>query len=808
MATQFTGRDSIAAILSEMTLEEKATLLTGGSTFATAALEKYGIPAALFVDAGGGVNLRQYLSNLLNVGRIKTKDSPDGGMGTLSQLVYIMDNLDHPENLNASERELLDVFREYLKGLVPCGDLPSCFPVNSLLASSWDPKVVRACGEAVGREASAFGVDMLLGTPCINIQRDPRGGRGFEGYSEDPYLISRLAPEYPKGVQEQGVIADLKHFAVNNQETNRQTIKVHISERALREIYLPGFEACVRNGGVRNVMTSYNWINGVAAAHNKWLIEDVLRGEWGFDGFVVSDWGGVYDQAAAIQAGNDICMPGPRSIAPIIEAVQSGKLSEEKLDICVERFLNVLADMPVMRGRRYEDIDSEASREVAYQAALAGMVLLKNEDGCLPLSDDVHVCFYGKESRHFVESGVGSGRVHTNKTSDMVGCVAARLGEGNVSFENPEAKADAVVVTLFAAGQEGADRDDMCFTEEMWARYMRARTHARSCGSRLIVVLNIAGPVDLETISREADAILLVYFPGQEGGHAAADLLTGHACPSGKLAQTFPRRLADVPAYMNFPGEYDDVNYGEGIFVGYRWYDARGIAPLYPFGFGLSYTSFEISDVQAKETFNYDEDAEYSISLKLTNQGKCDGAEVVQIYLSDDKASLPRPVQELKAFEKVFLRAGESKRVDLKLNRRDLMFYDARLGRWVCEPGGFEIRIGTSSRDIVAVHRFRAKGKNPYAFGAQTQFRKLISNARARQVWLDAIPSEIMSEEELKRKTAYIAFHFTVEMAFDSYIRPKMNAAQADHLFEQICSRLGEIDESTLTQKYEEKEIF
>ena len=303
----------------KMLVEERAALLWGaGSFFVTFPI--YTLLAKKLAKDPYEVGIFQY---------------------TLSRLVYIMEHLECPEELETEEREILERFLAYLKTLVPSGDLPSCFPVNSLLASTWNPEIVRACARQVGKEASAFGVDMLLGTSCVNIQRDPRGGRGFEGYSEDPLLVSRLAPQYALGVQEQGVCADVKHFAANNQETNRQTINEIVSERALQEIYLPAFRACVQEGAVGSVMTAYNWINGEACAHNERLIDGTLRDKWKFDGVVVSDWGGVYDQVAALQAGNDLCMPGPRDITPIVNAVREGTLSEKKLNASVERILRM-----------------------------------------------------------------------------------------------------------------------------------------------------------------------------------------------------------------------------------------------------------------------------------------------------------------------------------------------------------------------------------------------------------------------------------------------------------------------------------
>lgn len=800
----------ILDVLAEMTLEEKATLVTGGSSFGTAPIERLGVPAAVLIDGGCGINLRQYLAQLLHTKKISGTPELSGEMGSLSRLVYIMEHLECPEELGEDERGVLEQFLAYLKTLVPSGDLPSCFPVNSLLASTWNPEIVRACARQVGKEASAFGVDMLLGTPCINIQRDPRGGRGFEGYSEDPMLISRLAPEYALGVQEQGVCADVKHFAANNQETNRQTINEMISERAMQEIYLPAFRACVQKGRVGSVMTAYNWINGQACAHNEQLIDGTLRAKWKFDGVVVSDWGGVYDQTAALKAGNDLCMPGPRDIAPIVNAVREGTLSEEKLNESVERILRMLVQMPVMRSRQEHDIDSEAARKVAYQAAAEGIILLKNDAKALPLRPDCTAAFYGAWKSRFIESGAGSGCVFTNKTSSLVDAVRGIVGEARVLADTATDETDAIVVTIAAFGTEGADRQDLKLDTKERAVLERAIRDAKQHTCKLIVLLNVAGPVELGEYLPDIDALLCMYFPGQEGAHAAADILYGRVNPSGKLAQTFPKHLYDCPAFGNFPGEYDQVCYGEGIFVGYRYYDSRHIEPEFPFGFGLSYTTFSLDELETDAVeFRVDEQEQWRCRVRVTNTGSVPGQEVVQLYLKDEVSSLPRPEKELKAFEKVRLEPGESKVVTLSVSKADLEFYDEKLGRFVCEPGWFTVQIGTSSRDLPLSTRMRAIGKNPYAFGADTQFSTIAKHPQARHELLRHLGPDILNEQELRKRTAYISFSYTLRDAWEQDLRPlAADASDADQRFEALCCALSEIDVTDLRNAYRETEIF
>ncbi len=579
----------------------------------------------------------------------------------------------------------------------------------------------------------------------------------------------------------------------------------------MQEIYFPGFRACVQEGGVKNVMTAYNWINGEACAHNRWMLQEVLREQWGFEGFVVSDWGGVYDQVAALQAGNDLCMPGPRGIEPVVEAVRSGELPEAILDASVERILRALVEMPVMRGRSQTDIDSEAARQVAYDAAADGIILLKN-NGVLPLTPDTNVAFYGARSERFLESGIGSGRVHTNKTSSMAAWARWIAGVDRVTMGQAAPETNVIVVTVSAHGQEGADRQSLQLDPAERRTLLKALEDAKVNQCRVVLVLNVAGPVELQEFVNRVDAILCVYFPGQEGGHAAADILYGIVNPSGKLAQTFPKHLYDCPAYGNFPGENNRVCYGEGIYVGYRYYDSRHIEPLFPFGHGLSYTTFRLSNLRLqRETFNYEQEDSLSVTVRVTNTGAVPGKEVVQLYLADESSTLQRPVRELKGFCKVALEPGESRDVTLKLTRESLRAYDERLHSWVCEPGWFRVQVGNSSRNLPLEGRFKAVGRNPYAYGPGTQFVALAKDARASQVLLEVLPKEVLTPEELRRQTAYVAFSFTLQDAWEQNLRPALRgyseeAAQA--LYARLCTALEEIDVSAGQASYEETEIY
>ena len=503
-------------------------------------------------------------------------------------------------------------------------------------------------------------------------------------------------------------------------------------------------------------------------------------------------------------------MPGPRDIAPIVNAVREGTLSEEKLNESVERILRMLVQMPVMRSRQEHDIDSEAARKVAYQAAAEGIILLKNDAKALPLRPDCTAAFYGAWKSRFIECGAGSGCVFTNKTSSLIDAARGIVGEARVLADTATDETDAIVVTIAAFGTEGADRQDLKLDTKERAVLERAIRDAKQHTCKLIVLLNVAGPVELGEYLPDIDALLCMYFPGQEGAHAAADILYGRVNPSGKLAQTFPKHLYDCPAFGNFPGEYDQVCYGEGIFVGYRYYDSRHIEPEFPFGFGLSYTTFSLDELETDAVeFRVDEQEQWRCRVRVTNTGSVPGQEVVQLYLKDEVSSLPRPEKELKAFEKVRLEPGESKVVTLSVSKADLEFYDEKLGRFVCEPGWFTVQIGTSSRDLPLSTRMRAIGKNPYAFGADTQFSTIAKHPQARHELLRHLGADILNEQELRKRTAYISFSYTLRDAWEQDLRPlAADASDADQRFEALCCALSEIDVTDLRNAYRETEFF
>ena len=452
----------------------------------------------------------------------------------------------------------------------------------------------------------------------MNLHRDIRNGRLFEGYSEDPFLVSALAPSLVKGLQAEGVAANVKHFAANHQETNRMNINEFIPERALQELYFPGFKACVE-AGVETVMSAYNQINGVPCTENRGMLHDMLRQEWGFEGVVMSDWNAVYHPAAAVNAGNDLAMPGPIAPDALTAAFQDGTLSSEALCISANR----IADL----ARKYAkpamgEISPEETDEAAYNAAAEGIVLLKNEN-TLPLSETARIALYGEHAEYLLTCGEGSAGILTNRNVSFEKALSERFA--GVSRNGMEG--DALIYVYSLPGREGNDRKDISVPLQIRKEWETLLADADSRGMKKILVLNVSGPVALDGWENRFDGIFCVFLPGMQGANALADCLCGKVNPSGKLPLTFPKRLEDVPAYLNFPGDGMQVHYGEGVFVGYRWYDARKIEPLYPFGHGLSYTDFSIERLTA-ETDTFTDSV--TVHAEVINKGSRGGKTVIQ----------------------------------------------------------------------------------------------------------------------------------------------------------------------------------
>jgi beta-glucosidase len=640
--------------------------------------------------------------------------------------------------LPEAQRGFMQAMADEFRALLPAAGLPTCFPPGITMASTWDPDLVGACAAAVADEAKAFGVGMVLG-PNVNIHRNPLGGRIF-----DPYLAGRIAVGYVQGMQARGVAADPKHFAANNQETNRQRINEHIPERALREIYLPAFRAAVEEGGAWTVMSAYNKINGYDCAMNRWLLTDLLRGEWGFEGFVVSDWGAAYDRIEALLAGNDLEMPGPQDPRVVIEAVESGRLPEAVLDERVANILGVWARIPAFEPERRPPLDRAASVRAATAIARDGAVLLKNEGGVLPLTRKGKIGVVGPNAANPYSTGGGSAGIASPYKVSLFEGLDARYGhataDGGVEYGDIPEGAVAVVVAAGVNSSEGADRatwdlpgSDVTLIHDTAAR-------CRMLGIPCIVVLNVCGPVEMASWVDEVDAVLLLWLGGQELGHAAAALIAGDANPSGKLVTSWPVRYEDVPSAINWPGEAGEVWYGEGLFVGYRYYDRAGVEPLYPFGHGLSYTTFGLSNLRlSAQQMDLDRGDALAVSVDVTNTGRVAGSEVVQAYVADPQSTLLKPPKELKGFRKVALAPGQTETVVFTLDRRALEHWDPTEHAWVVEPGEFRVLVGTSAADTPLAAAFTATGENPYGYGPRTTLGRLMAEPQAMNVVMGTV---------------------------------------------------------------------
>ncbi|MBC7248812.1 MAG: glycoside hydrolase family 3 C-terminal domain-containing protein [Anaerolineae bacterium] len=853
--------DKIEELLSQMTIEEKVSMLAGSAMWYTTPVPRLGIPA------------------------IKVTDGPYGARGGRSS---------------------------FAAG----GPTAACFPVSVALAATWNTDLVQRVGQALGEEAKTKGAHILL-APTVNIHRSPLAGRNFECFSEDPYLSARLAVAYIKGVQSQNVGTAVKHYVCNDSEFQRTTISSEVRERALREIYLPPFKAAVQEAYAWAVMASYNKVNGTYASENPSLLTDILRNEWGFEGLVMSDWFGTKSTAAAVKAGLDLEMPGPPVWRgeKLLQAFRAGEVDEATIDRSVRRLLRIIAKSGAFENpedRPEQAVDKPEHRALARQAAAEGMVLLKNEDSILPLNIEriKSLAIIGPNAKVARIMGGGSSQVNPHyaitpfegilsKVGDAVeigyemGCTNHKLlppinpawltpsgaqAERGLTleyFNSPDCSGPPVKTTvvetseqtwfgefdpevnpaqfsarltgrftapetgrytfglssagpsrLFIDGRQVIDRwssstdsgpAELTFTLDMAAgqscelraEYSKPSTtplaslrlgclppmpedaidraaalaaasdvalvfvglsdewesegfdrpdmelvgdqvalieKVAAANKNTIVVLNTGSPITMNWLDKVA-AVVQAWYPGQECGNAIADVLFGDVNPSGRLPLTFPKRLEDNPAYINYPGENGKVYYGEGIFVGYRYYDKKKIEPLFPFGYGLSYTTFAYHNLRLSAS-EIDADEELQVSVEVENTGTRAGQEVVQLYVRDVAASLMRPEKELKGFAKVFLEPGETKTVTLTLNRESLAYYDDLAQQWVAEAGEFEVLVGSSSRDIHASARFTLKTTSRFGgpekggvrLGLDSTLQLLLANEEARAILNKHLP--------------------------------------------------------------------
>lgn len=689
----------VKKLVNELTLEEKASLCSGADFWHTKAIDRLNIPAAMVSDGPHGIRKQENLADHMGVA-------------------------------------------ESIKAIG--------FPTASAMACSFDRDLLHKVGDALGEECVAEDLAVLLG-PGINMKRSPICGRNFEYYSEDPVVAGELGAAFVNGVQEHGVGTSLKHFAANNQEWRRMSISAEIDERTLREIYLAAFETVVKKAQPWTIMCSYNRINGVYSCENDWLLNKVLRDEWGFEGLVMTDWGAMDERVPSLKAGLDLEMPDCHGETDklIVKAVQSGELEEPVLDTAVERILTMVDKYLTARkgidpASMVHPLPSSVERgyDVAAHHALArttaeqSAVLLKNED-ILPLQKDKKIAFIGEFAK--VPRIQGGGSSHINNTSvesalDAAGDSVSYAQGFHIDEETTDetllqeaitlAKESDVAV-IFAGlpdsfESEGFDRTHL----NMPANQNELIARISEVQPNVVVVLHSGSPIAMPWLDKVA-GVLQMYLAGQASGGAAVNLLFGDATPCGKLAETFPLHLEDNPSYLNFPGNREKVCYQEGVFIGYRYYDKKKMDVLFPFGYGLSYTDFTYSNmkvtVNGKNAADVDvikETDEIVVSADITNTGNCDGAEIVQLYIKNPVVYEIRPEKELRDFAKVFLKAGETKTVTFTLNARAFSYYETRIHDWYAESGDYEILLASSSRDIRLQYTVSITGSKKIPFVA------------------------------------------------------------------------------------------
>ena len=679
----------IQKTVSQMTLEEKASLCSGLGAWNTQPIERLGVPSIMMTDGPHGLRKQEVAS-------------------------------------------------DHLGQSVPA----TCFPPAALSSCSFDRTLLREMGTALGDECNAEDVRIILG-PGVNIKRSPLCGRNFEYFSEDPYLSGEMATAYIQGVQSKGVGTSLKHYAANNQETRRMSGDSKVDRRTLEEIYFPAFKKTVREAQPATVMCSYNRINGEYASENRWLLTEVLREQWGFEGLVVSDWGAVNDRVKGLAAGLELQMPGmsDQDDKKIAAAVRSGALDEAVLDTAVERVLSLIER--VKGDGTKPSFDKEKHNALARKVAAESMVLLKN-DGLLPLKKDAKIAFIGDFAQTPRYQGAGSSQVNPVMMTSTLeaskayaeitycrGYVTNRCDEADSALETEAvAAAKAADICVLFVGlppayeSEGFDREHM----RLPGGHNSLIEAVAAVNSNVVVVLHNGSPVEMPWADK-AGAILEAYLGGQAGGGAVADILFGAVNPSGKLAESFPKKLSDNPSYLYYIGEGDTVEYREGIFVGYRYYDAKEADVLFPFGHGLSYTTFAYSNLRLSAP-SIDDTQMLTVTADITNTGKAAGKEVVQLYIGPDQKDerVIRAPKELRGFEKVFLQPGETKTVTFTLDKSAFAYYNTQINDWYVLSGRYRIMVARSSRDIAleTLAEVSSTSQIPFRVTVNTPFRDIL----------------------------------------------------------------------------------
>ncbi|MEA4939348.1 MAG: glycoside hydrolase family 3 C-terminal domain-containing protein [Christensenella sp.] len=715
---------NIDQIMKQMTLREKAEMCVDGSMLRTAEMPQYGIPKLIMTDGTSGVRLL---------------DVPDADPKKAQFVESVSASFDSEDALAIT---------------IPA----TCFPAGSSIACGWDKELSARVGAAIAEECKSLNAGLLYG-PAINTRRTPLDGRGFEYFSEDPCLAGDLSAAFVEGLQGNGVAASIKHFVCNDSNYLRTISDSIVEERALREIYLNAFERVIKQANPATVMASYNKINGVQACENKWLLTDVLRNEWGYEGAVISDCGAIKDHLAAFQAGLDFEMPHSKiAIDKLVAAVEDGEMTEAELDARCRRVLTLALNY-ARAGKEQPAVDFDAHHKLAQEAAEKCAVLLKNENNILPLSASKPstIAVLGDWAEHPVFQGTGCAIVNARQIdiplNEMRAICSNQMAlEYEAGYRDPDTIDEALLkravdaakraeVAIIFAGSILPEESDDYNRKHMHVERAQEELIRRvsAVNKNVIVVLMNCESVVMPWI-KGVKAVLDMWYCGEGSGSAVAKLLFGQANPSGKLPVTMPVKMSDFPGYLHFPGENHKLLYEEGIFVGYRYYEKKELAPLFAFGHGLSYTAFEYSalrlsneQVQLPQTLN--------VSFTVTNTGSMRGGEVPQLYVADKHSRLPRPPKELKHFTKIYLEPGESTEIVFKLNERDFAYYDPAFSSWVVDSGTFELIIGSSSQDV----RLRADvtvidtKKRALPITSDSHYLELFQNERVKQAYFDTL---------------------------------------------------------------------
>ncbi len=785
MRAKLIDMHSIPAVVAEMTLEEKVLFLTPASACTTRAFPERNIPSIRMADGGTGVNGTLVVLDYLT-GLPKDKQIDQGKFWVAAPQLLTLD-VEQSREQYKYDPLMAGVVEDIAKSR-PQGKDYICFPSGVNIGATWNMEKAEQLGQSVGWEMRNSGIDVSFG-PNVDIQKNPLGGRNYEMYGEDPFLTSKIGASFIRGLQTTGVGACAKHYIANNQETNRQVVDTHVSTRALLEVYAKGFMSAVKEAGVKAIMSAYNSVNGSFSSYNYLLLTEWLKGDWGFEGIIVSDYGAVTGyQEQALMAGLDMILPGPYDMSGSIKALEDGTLSMERVDDAVSRILKLIVELRDIQEQVPAQYDVEQILMNSYDTLVDGCVLLKNNNQVLPISDKEPIAVWGKRAKEWYECGTGSTFVTTAKHSNVWDELKAKCYQNSISYEEWNDAKTLVYVASVISG-ENSDRDNMDLEAGETEKLDAALKEAKNRGLQTVVILNICGPVSMHSWIENADAVYCMFIPGYMGAKAAVDVLLGKANPAGKLPVTFPVRLEDAPEYPNFPGKYEDVYYGDDIFIGYRSYEKRKLPVQYPFGYGLSYTSFDLQADLSAIKWNVEKELSISISVNVTNTGKIAGGEVVQLYLSENNPHLLRSLKELKAFKKVYLNPGETKEVIITLDREQLYCYEPELHKWIIPVGKYTIRLGTSSVHLPITCEVMVIGRNPYPLGEDPTLQKVMDNLDAVAVIEKHLPGFLVS---LGDEGKQMLHNHNISAVLQMFIISRIpDAVEAANVIKQITKEIS-----------------